>query len=101
MEFSFHFRQTSYDADMAKSERDRDRKVGRPRKFNDPESPQGRSGTPMSLRIAPEISAKLDAYLAFYFTKTNYQLTKTAVIEKALLDLFAKELPDEPTKPAQ
>lgn len=45
----------------------------------------GRSGTPVSLRIDPELSAALQAYIAAQVVPP----TKTAVLEKALRDFLA------------
>lgn len=61
---------------------------GRPPKHAGDPDQMGRTGTPVSLRLDPELVGKLPEFIVSYRRKTDVKLSKTDVVELALTRLF-------------
>ena len=61
---------------------------GRPVKHAVEPDAQGRTGTPISLRIDPDIRANINPFIAEYRRRSDVKLSMTDVVELALTRLF-------------
>lgn len=73
---------------LVMAEKKKSKRVGRPQKHAGEVNQSGRTGQPLSLRLDPDLLAKMPQFIATFRSRHDVKLSKTDVVELALTRLY-------------